>query len=164
MEQTVLLLGQVSNSISYYNRFYMLLALTNSSQQSKQMLREDSELLQKSDKNLFGKKFRENIWHTSKSKKQTLEMLSNTLRTKYKPFRHGHRGVSEGNNNNKSFFSGKERRHSFRKNDTIMATKTAMDTDMININQETLFNKVKFPYVVPVEDLKHIHPYIKSLF
>ena len=39
-----------------------------------------------------------------------------------------------------------------------------MDTDMVNINQETLFNKVQFPYVVPVEDLKHIHPYIKSLF
>ena len=45
-----------------------------------------------------------------------------------------------------------------------MATKTVMDTDMVNVNQETLPNKVQFPYVVPVEDLKHIHPYIKSLF
>ena len=45
-----------------------------------------------------------------------------------------------------------------------MATKTVMDTDMVNINQETLFNKVQFPYVVPVEDLKHMHPQIKSLF
>ena len=26
---------------------------------------------------------------------------------------------------------------------------------MININQETLFSKTKFPYVVPVEDLSH---------
>ena len=87
-EQTVLLLGQASNSISYYRRFYMLLALTNSPQQSKLMLRQDLEILQKNDKNLFGKKLRENIWHTSKSKKQTLEMLSNTLQTKYKPFHH----------------------------------------------------------------------------
>ena len=30
-----------------------------------------------------------------------------------------------------------------------MATKIAMDTDMVNINQEILFNKVEFPYVVP---------------
>ena len=45
-----------------------------------------------------------------------------------------------------------------------MATKTAMDTDMVNINQKNLFSKVGFPYVVLVEDLKHIHPYIKSLF
>ena len=51
----------------------------------------------------------------------------------------------------------------FKKNDT-MTTKAAMDTDMVNINQETLFNKVKFSYVVPLEDLKHKHPYIKSLF
>ena len=29
-----------------------------------------------------------------------------------------------------------------------MATKTAMDTDMVSINQETLFNKMDFPYVV----------------
>ena len=45
-----------------------------------------------------------------------------------------------------------------------MATKTVMDTDTVNINQKTLFNKVKFPNVVTVEDLKHINPYIKSLF
>ena len=61
VEQTALLLEQASNSISYYRRFYMLLALTNSPQQSKQMLREDPELLQKNDKHLFRKKFRENI-------------------------------------------------------------------------------------------------------
>ena len=42
VEQTVLLLGQASNSISYYRIFYMLLALTNSPQQSSKMLREDS--------------------------------------------------------------------------------------------------------------------------
>ena len=53
------------------------------------MMREDSGLLQKNDKNLFGKKFGENINHTLKSKKQTLEILPNTSRTKYKPFRHG---------------------------------------------------------------------------
>ena len=51
------------------------------------MLREDSELLQKNYNNISGKKFRENIWHISKSKKQTMEMLSNTSRTKYQPFR-----------------------------------------------------------------------------
>ena len=44
-----------------------------------------------------------------------------------------------------------------------MTNGTAMDTDMVNINQETLFNKVEFPYVVPVENLKHVYPYIKSL-
>ena len=81
MEQTVLLLVQVSNLITFYRRFYMLLALTNSPRQSKQMLREYSELLHKNDKNLFGIKIRESIRQTSKSKKQTLEMLSNKMQT-----------------------------------------------------------------------------------
>ena len=45
-----------------------------------------------------------------------------------------------------------------------MGTKTVMDTDMVNTNQETLFTKVEFAYVVPVENLKHIHPYVKRLF
>ena len=110
VEQTFLLLGQASNSISYYIRFYMLLALINLPQQSKQILSEDSELLQKNDKNLYGKKFCENISHIPKSKKQTLEMLSNTREQHTNPFavvfpRH-QEGVSV-DNNNKSFFSGK---------------------------------------------------------
>ena len=59
----------------------------------------------------------------------------------------------------------KEWRHSIRKNDIIIvATKAAMDTDIVNINQETLITKVKFPYLVLVEDLKHIHLSIISLF
>ena len=85
----MLLLGQASNSISYYRRFYMLLTLTNPPQQSKKMLKEDSKPFQKNEKNLFRKKFRENIWQTSKSKKQTLDMLSNTSQAKYKTFFRG---------------------------------------------------------------------------
>ena len=39
-----------------------------------------------------------------------------------------------------------------------------MNMDMVNTNQETLFNKEEFNHVLPVEDLKHTLPYIKSLF
>ena len=154
VEQTVLLLGQALNSISYYRIFDMLLALTNSPPQSKQMLREDSELLQMNNKNLFGKKFRENIWDTSKSKKQTLKMLSNTSQTKWKPFRHGLPQTPRRR------FGGQQQQNLLLRKGTTKV----MDTDTVNINQETLFNTVQFPYAVPVEDLKHMHPYIKSLF
>ena len=44
-----------------------------------------------------------------------------------------------------------------------METKTAIKTDMVNINQEFLFNKVEFSYFVPAQDLKYIHLYIKIL-
>ena len=77
---------------------------TNKPLQSKQMLREDSELLQKNDRSFFGKKLRENIWDTSRSQMQTLEMLSNISRTKYKlffatAFSRYREGASEGNDN-----------------------------------------------------------------
>ena len=39
-----------------------------------------------------------------------------------------------------------------------------MDADMVNTNKETLFSKVKFLYLIPVEDLTQVHPYKKSLF
>ena len=166
VEQTVLLLEQASNSISYYRIFYMLLALTNSPQRSSKMLREDSQLLQKNDNNLFRKRFRGNIWHTSKSKKQTIEMLPKTSKAKDKPFRHGlpqtPRRSFVGQQQQKLLLR-KGTTYSIRRNDAIMASKTAMDTDMVNINPKTFFKKVEFPYVVPVEDLKQIHHYIKSL-
>ena len=93
-------------------------------------------------------------------------MLSNTSRTQYKPFCRGlpqtPRRSFGGQQQQKFLRKGK--RHSIRKNDTTMANKTAMNTDMVNINQETLFNKAEFSYLVPVENVKHIHPYIKSSF
>ena len=167
VEQTNLLLGQASNSISYCRRFYMLSALTNSPQQSKQMLREDSELLQKYDRNLFGRKIRENILHTSKSKKQTLEMLLNTSRTKCKPFRHGLPEIRR-----RSFGGQQQQKLLLRKGTTSQYSKKRYNNGnqnsygygYVNINQETLFHKDEFHYAVPAENLKHIHPYMKSLF
>ena len=85
VEQTVML-GQASNSISCCRRLYMLLTLTNSPPQSKQMLREDSEILLKNDKNLFGKRLSENIRYTSKSKKETLKCYQIHLQQNKKSF------------------------------------------------------------------------------
>ena len=63
-------------------------------------------------------------------------------------------GVSDSNSN-KTYSQEKKDVTLLKKNNKIMATKTAVDTDMINVNQETMFNKVKFPYVLPGADLKH---------
>ena len=87
VEQTVLLLGKEFHIL--LQKILHAVGRTNSPQQSKQMLREDSEFLQKNDENLLGKKFRDNFRHTFKSKKQILDMLSNTSLAKHKFFRHG---------------------------------------------------------------------------
>ena len=68
IEQTVLLLGQSSNAITYHRRLNVLGSVMNSKYQVKSMLKEKASLLQKHDEYLFGKKFRNHIADTIKSK------------------------------------------------------------------------------------------------
>ena len=69
VEQTVLLLGQSSNAITYHRRLNVLGSVMNSQYQVKSMLKEKASLLQKHDEYLFGKKFRKHIADTIRSKK-----------------------------------------------------------------------------------------------
>ena len=103
------------------------------------MLSEDSDLLPKNDENLFGKKFLENIKHTSKSETQTLEILSNTSRTKYNSFLYDLPQTLR-----RSFGGQQQQKLLLTKGTTFQYSKN----DMVNINQEALFSKVEFPYVV----------------
>ena len=75
VEQTVLLLGQNSNAITYHRRLNVLGSAMTSQYQVKSMLKEKASLLQKHDEYLFGKKFRYHIADTIKSKKQTKEIF-----------------------------------------------------------------------------------------
>ena len=56
IEQTVLLLGQASNSILYSRRLQILKTLIKDPKKVKNNLKEKADLLQKGDQNLFGKK------------------------------------------------------------------------------------------------------------
>ena len=56
IEQTMLLLGQTNNYITYIRSYNILLALNCPAQQSKEMLREEAYLLQRHGRNLSGKK------------------------------------------------------------------------------------------------------------
>ena len=77
VEQTVLLLGQSSNAITYHIWLNVLGSLMNSPYHVKSMLKEKASLLQKHDKYLFGKKFSisNHIADTIKFKKQTKEIF-----------------------------------------------------------------------------------------
>ena len=89
VEQTVIMVGQSSNTASYHRRLNILQCLTDSQSQAKEMLREKAELLQKHDINLLGKKFRKHIISSTKSKKTAIEAFSkNFKKRKYadKPF------------------------------------------------------------------------------
>ena len=86
----MLLLGQTSNYITYIRRYNLLAALNYPSQQSKEMLREEADLLQRHGKNLFGKKFSEHLVASAKSKKQVIEIFAEKGKEKQKPFRNSH--------------------------------------------------------------------------
>ena len=66
IEKTVLLLGQTSNYLTYFRRYNILAALTCPAQQSKEILREEADLLQRHDRDLFGKKFSEHLVASAK--------------------------------------------------------------------------------------------------
>ena len=86
VEQSILLLGQATNSMIYQKRYSILSTLKCAPQQSKEMLREEADLLQQQDKNLFGKKFREHRISSAKSKKQTIKLFCDKGKKKQKPF------------------------------------------------------------------------------
>ena len=64
VEKSVLLLGETTNSMTYHRRYSILSAQICAPQQSKEMLREEVELFQQQDRNLFGKKFSKNLGST----------------------------------------------------------------------------------------------------
>ena len=89
VEQSILLLGQATSSMTYRRGYNILSALNCAPQQSKEMLREETDLLQQQDKNLFGKKFREHLISSAKSKKQTIKLFCDKGKKKQKSFRYG---------------------------------------------------------------------------
>ena len=89
VEQSICLLGQSTNALTYQRRFHILTALNCSPQQAKEMLREKSDLFQQEDKSLFGKKFNEHLISSAKSKKQTIELFCDKgNKRKQKPFQY----------------------------------------------------------------------------
>ena len=81
VEQIVLLLGQSSNAITYHRRLNVLEYTMNSQYQVKTMLKEKAALLQKHDSKLFGKKFRNLIADTIKSKRETREIVTDSKKS-----------------------------------------------------------------------------------
>ena len=74
--QTVLVVGQSSNTVTYHRRYNLLNNLKGSSNQAKETLRKKKDLLQKHDGNLLGKKFRNHTVEVTKTRKTTIEAFS----------------------------------------------------------------------------------------
>ena len=83
VEQSVLLLGQASNTVTYGRRLNVSKPLMKDPKNAKPILKEKASLLQKIDDKLFSEKFRSHVEDTGERKKQTLKAFTPTSK---KPF------------------------------------------------------------------------------
>ena len=76
IEQSIMMLGQVFNNITYNRRLSFLNALMKE-QKSKQILKEKASIFTESHKELFGENFREDWCTNLKTKQKYQEVLRN---------------------------------------------------------------------------------------
>ena len=88
IEQTTLLLGQASLSVSYARHLNILKTLLKDPPKAKKLLKEKTALLQEDESHLFGKKFRSHVIEIERSKKKYLEVFKGN-NEKNTPFRKG---------------------------------------------------------------------------
>ena len=79
VQQTVLLVGQTNNTISYHRRLSALAGAMKSSSQAKSMIKDKSMLFENPGKELLGKDFDNQITDTAKAQKQSKELLFNVV-------------------------------------------------------------------------------------
>ena len=95
LEQSVMLLGQAINSMTYKRRCNALSAVMSDTRKIKSTVKEQAALFASNkDDNLFGKPFRKHVMDTFKAKKESSEVYKNTD-GKRQPFQKGpslHRG------------------------------------------------------------------------
>ena len=91
-----MLLGQASNVVLYERRFSILFNLIKDARKAKFLLKDKATLLQKHDRNLFGKKFRAQMIETKTLKEKPMEVLKTTARSSRsrKPFSKTHFSIS----------------------------------------------------------------------
>ena len=87
IEKIVLLLSQISKYITYFRRYTFFSVPSCPVQQSKEMLKEEADLLQQHDRDLFGEKFSEHLVDSAKSKKQAIKIFAEKGKKKQKKFR-----------------------------------------------------------------------------
>jgi len=104
IDQSVLLLGQVNNSLNFQRRQNVLTALYNDKMQATTILKENDENFQPSSSKLFGSKFEKILIKKAKSKKVSKTIMLEFRREK-KPFRQGPsgRGASSSYTSNSSY-------------------------------------------------------------
>ena len=76
IEQTVLMVGQSSDTVTYNRQYKLLNNLMGFSNKANEALTEKKDFLQKHDGNVVGKKFKNHFAEVTKRRKTTIETFS----------------------------------------------------------------------------------------
>ena len=165
MEQSILLLGQATISMTYHRRYNILSVLNCPSQQSKEMLREEADLLQQQDKNLLGKKFRGTLFRQPNQRNKPSNCFVTRVRKNRSPFdmaRQRHRGGGlEGSKNSSSKRIVLVQRDNNKV--SVDINKEAVAADKVKANKKETFFKISFPHLTPTSELENVHPLTRKL-
>ena len=89
VDQTILLIGQAFNSVSYSKRMNVLIGVGTEKVKAKNTLKNQTSLLEEDSKELFGMSFRKHMVATAKAKKESKEVYreSRVNNSDKRPFR-----------------------------------------------------------------------------
>ena len=108
LDQTVMLLDQAFNNISYTRFFNTLNQITGDPRNMKQLIKVKNEIFVKETQFLFGERFESDIVITAKRKQKSKEVFS-TIKNKQQPFRKspllGHQPNKDRGQNDNMMFS-----------------------------------------------------------
>ena len=177
IEQTTLLLGQASLSISYACRLNILKALPKDPCKAKTLLKEKTALSQEEESHLFGKKFISHIIEIERSKKKSLEFFKVIMR-KILPFKKAlyltkiDRKV-EGDTLTRQnqviktkikIFDFEKTRVQVVESSTMQVQNQMVNTSFIIQKEVPVTSNSKLVPLIKIADLERVHPVIRTLF
>ena len=136
-------MGQTFTAMSYHRRLSALHGVMESTMQAKSILKNKSELLQKENKDLFGKEFREQISEIVKAHKQSKELSASAV---YKDAASGNQPCRKDPHQANNIVGGKVLTKTIASKRA--ETSTGITSTMVIMQMKTTFFK-KIPTLIP---------------
>ena len=181
IDQTILLIGQALNSVFYSRRMNVLIGVGTENVKAKNTLKNQASLLEEDSKELFGKSFRKHMVATAKAKKESKEIYrksraNNSDKGPFERAPHYRTRMGGGGGRFVTFTTFKFSRgqstsssQPSQGSQPPWKSKRPFGKSFLNkkgsLSQHNLtLPKTHFPEIVPMHQLKHVHPLVLNLF
>ena len=168
LEQSILLVGQSFNAVTYQRRCNVLSVLMKDHRKTKSTIKEQAKLFEVSDNELFGKKIRKHVVDTAKVKKESKEVYRKQGFEQKQPF---HKGPSFQRGKGGEQLSS--RRLAMMPQSSIQ--QQPLDGDEVftvrkNVKEQPYLNMANLvktskdrPEILPIKGLQNVHPGVRKM-